>query len=530
MIFRGRNRRWLFALFATLMLSEITASAATPSSYPFGIIIRKSVLSKLVDTVNQHPQAFEIDQCFEGFGNIGQWTVRAEFTPKLSAPNWIARPQQAVLLQARLDEFTAKGKILEGCHPPKENANSPFIDFQVTLKKNSGPLPISVWFYPESFSIDVSSHILTQVADQVELTTTQLGSFNRELNLSYFKLSILSLVAEMGGKAFGDWLQYRLRGLAYAESLGEILTNPERPERFLRFQEGPLEIIHSYEHLDRLELAFAVFPRVTDFISISQNALEFYFNALFLNSQELGSLDPSQANLPFSAQVRGLRSGLIRNLPFTDAPFSPPPIPFHSSDFSLVLTEDLVNEALEKIYREDLLSFTTSIDLGQSTQGLINPELADIKVRLDLASRAAPQLKFQADRLNLNVSDYVLRLGTALEDRLIPSTQIEVGVNLSAELGFDSRRQNITLVMDPTSFAISLKERPGKRLRKLKDDDLVILKDLAEGFWRKFFETFPELALFSPVFESENALIEARGVQVHDRLIMMHFDAQGVRP
>jgi len=535
------NYRNSIGIAVVCMLCISSASAAATNQFSLGIVIRQGVLKKLAQIVNSTAEPLNLRYCMSSVPQLGKWTVDAEFSGQLSNSdsnsNWTSTNNGAVLLETQLQNLSIKGTLYRGCDYETLRDGSTgdlvisperrFTGFEVKQPDDNSSIPISVWFDPANFLAKANYISVVAAASIAQIKVEDLGVFSSALNGEDLKISIFTWLSELGGRAFGIWLKEQFRGMSYVENLGDLLREHRNRSELVQFEQGALKITHSKGILDQLELALAVYPRRLNSLFLSPKGIEFYFNALILNHEDL-----NQMNLPlsndrsdnFQTRVSALKQWLGSDLATEDTTFTRPQLPENQSDFSMFMTEPLVNHIMDRLYREDLLSFRTTVDLGESTQGLLIKELADVKMRLDLGSRRAPHLKFQADRLNLQVSDYILSLGTEIEDRIIPATHIQCSVNLAADLTFDSATRSITLVMDPNSFSINLQELHGNRKQKLEKEDLKLLEGLAKSFWEKYFQSYPKLALFRPVFQTDRATIRPLDLKVQDGMILMDFE------
>lgn len=526
-------------LLTAIVPQSVRADQVLNQSFPIGIIIRQSILSKLVELVNQSAQPFKLTTCIDSLPQVGRWTIDISYSLQLSGSDWVAMKSQAINLRSSVSQFYAEGTLYQGCvFEQKDTQLAPeliidpkneFAKFRVRQATPEAVIPVSVWFDPNSFTTKAEATSIDNISRAFTLEIDQLENLSFALNRDAMKAALLTWVAELGGHAFGTWLQARLRGLSYVEDLGQLISQAQNRKEWIHFQKGPFTVEHNPKHLEQLRLAFAVFPRRDRALQIRSSALEFYFNSLLFNSEDLAQIK-NGAPQSFSDHVLDFRQWLSSDAADLDAKFQTPPLIPSASDFTMFLSEDLVNHSLDKTYREDLFSFRTSVDLGDSTKGLLAKEVADVRLRLDLGSRKAPRLRFEADRLNLHVTDYVLSLGVEIEDRIIPSTHIQTTVDLAANLAFDPKSQSINLVMESESFQIQLEELHGKRQKRLLPEDLELLEGIAENFWKTYFTAQPQLALFRPVFEAENAEIEGLQPSVRDGMILMDFNLKSKKP
>ncbi len=527
----------ILILSSLILMFSMPLHAAPLKSFPVGVVVRKGVLTKIVQLINSRKEAFDLSYCVEDTPEIGTWSIRLQFKVQLQNPDWHNVNSQNLLLTSELKHFQGSGSVYTGCKLLSVEGRSEelvfdetrrFANFKIQKLEGSAPPPLLVWFDPGSFIAKSDYHSIVQVTKSLEVEIERLPILSQAANKEMIKNSVLTWVAELGGRAFGSWLQQQLRGMSYVENLEDLLNSYRGRKESITFEHGPLKMERL---LQELRLAFAVYPRTHESLFLNNNGVEFYFNALLLNDDDLDSLEATSSlhragTLLFNDRVEALRTWLESGARPAEAEFERPNFPEHSSDFSMFLTEGLVNHTMDRMYRQDLLNFKTTLDMGRSTHGLIAKEIADVRFRLDLGSRKAPQMKFEADRLNLHVADYILSLGTEIEDRIIPATHVLTTVDLSADLTFDTESKKISLVMEPESFSIQLEEMNGRRRRRLEQEDLDLVENVAQTFWQKYFANYPKLTLFRPVFEVENATIRPVDLRVRDGMILMDFSLQ----
>jgi hypothetical protein len=494
----------LFAVNKTPLLDAATQ--------PLGVIIRPSFFSRFATAFNQDSQ-IRMDDC------IGGRQIRGRITGQADEPRWVSSHQTKALLSLSFQELKFEGAIFLTCAAREEDR----IDLELALTE-----PASIQYRIDFFNFDVAAmeKDLPLVRDKLKPHFPRAPEIDLALQVKSIKSSLVRLASDSFNKFLGSWLEERLRGLAYAQSINELFETSDFWNEEIEIDQGAISLRNTAAGIEKDDLAFAFFPRSTDSVFVSTNQIEVYVNALFMDSEQIDRvMGKNRGNTLKSRQLtEQLKATVARQILAQDAVFRRPPLfPQDTGDLSLVLTEGLINEALRRVYQENLADFTTKIRMGRQVKGLITKEEQDVSVMVSLGSHSAPKIVFEPNQLKLKVSDYFLRLGTFLEDRLIPSTEIQAAVEISAALKVDFPSESVNLLVSPKTFEIGLSEET-QFSKKLSPKELRLMERLAKEIWEVFFSTYQELLLFPTLLETTQVNFKIADIEVQDELIFIHLN------
>ena len=479
----------LLASLLCLSAGELDATTNLPEAFPLGVILRPSLLEKIVDSFKKS-SSIKINACLDNrklFGHLNLTLQKAV---------WKAADEKNLIVLTSVSSMFFSGGFSFNCL----DSRAEIYTASATL---GAAVPIRLRLDPTNLRLTIDEFSVAAIEKNLKIELPELPNIQRaaeDLKL----LQILSgQLASKLNTFFSEMLETRFRGLVYAESVTELFSRSETWKRGVEIKRGSIRLRNKAPGPRNRELIFAFFPRSKDSIFVSDQQIELYVNAVFLSKEQaLKVIDNAQittnTDLVIAVEKRLKQAPAV----VADAKWARPQLPRSDADFSLFVTEGLFNEALMRIYQENLTDFEADIDMGKQVKGLLTKDEINLDVRIDLGSDTAPKLIFQPDFLSLQVSDYLLRLGAFIEDRLIPTTEIVANVQMTATPKIDFANQSVNLQIQPKSFRISLDEET--KFRKImKKDDLRLIERITNEIWEGFFSSFPELILFPTLVQTK---------------------------
>lgn len=534
-------------LIASFDMSHQQAQADAIEPELLGLVIRPQLIYHLVQQYGSSQDESPFNACLGlNEGSDNQLYLSGTFKTELRDPSWSSKKKGALVIQSVLKSLYITASIYKKC-PEELKSDSDEVQDQSLLAPKQedflgeisaatnlefSPLTLGVWILPyfdaqlgtnSRLKIEVTSDILPEQIEGLKFSSPDLPKIASLLNSDYGRSAILNASLKPLSLALTNFLNEKLRGLAFAESVLDLFQKGAIwSENGVSVQSGAVHLQNSARSLTRRELLFTFYPRSNGSIFIEPDQIELYANASFLGGKELDSLglegDKNQ-------RLQQLKKLIKTTSISSDAKLTRKPVTKTNSDITLIFTEKLVNKALQSIYLEDLLKFSSSIYLKDKVQGLLTKEPADLAVKVQLGSDTVPRLRFAPNQLSLEVSDYFLNIGTWLEDRLIPSTEIQAQVNVSAKIEVNPKTQSVNLVLDSKTFKIQLSESD-KTPAQLQGQELRLLEKVSKEVWANFFEEFPELPLFSTLFQAIGNSVHIQEVEVVDELILVHMNLE----
>jgi len=497
-----------------ILHSTAAFANAVPDVHPFplGVIIRQKFLDQIIDNYN-HNRSVQIQRC------IDNWQLNAKIDAPISDLSWQAIENKELIVNLEVQKIQIDGHFVPNCQNPDV---SKAVDFHIS---SNASLPLKIWLTPKTLSVRIDDLSLAALTKNLKFDSKNAPHISQILNNSEIKEALMQLVGTSLNNQLSQWARERLRGLVYyGESIKSLFAKSDVWKGGVQIEKGAIQLKNTASALEDKELAFAFYPRENGSLFMNQNQIEFYVNATFLTGEQIHKVLGDKNNLVKNQDLIEQLTKHMKDFPLSkDAEFKRPQIPHSNADVSLLLTQGLINEALRSIYQENLADFTTSINVGDQVKGLITKEDSNLSIRIELGSNKVPQLVFESNQLNLKVFDYFFRIGTWIEDRLIPSTEIQANVNISAGLKIDSPAQTVNLLVSPDTFNIKFSEQ-GKFERKLTSKDLELLENIANQIWRTFFKNYPELILFPTVFETSKLQLHIQDIEVQNEMILLHMN------
>ncbi|MDB5036898.1 MAG: hypothetical protein JWQ35_426 [Bacteriovoracaceae bacterium] len=511
-----------YICFGLHFFSQSTNAAdETPSVQPLGIVIRPNLVRKLIEQLNQiqnNNQNISFEFCLEESNAYFAFGLNALW----SDPKWINLSSSRAYIQAKVASLRAIGKYIAGCQidPVTKKitvtALPPLKFREATLEIANGNL--GILFEPQKMDLKIDRTEASEIASKMTLKIPEAPRLTEFFNSTSIREAILNKIFDLTESTISSWLTEKLRGLSFIQSAGEVLKdNPI-------WKTGPL-VQRSGVTLELAEpspsqqyLTFAFNPFRTNSFFTTSNGLELYFNATFLNADHLkalSGLEPTAQNS--EAVMEHARKALQNKALWTEGSFDRPILSASDSDFSLVIPTTLTNSAWGNFYQQRLLSLRLTVDIGKQTKGLIAAEEQNVSTVITINPQSAPKMTYEANRFKLDIENYVMNVGTHLEDRTIPSTQIQSHLTIAAALKVDPVRKMMKMALDPSQFELKLKDIKGR----LSDEEVALFEHLAKSIWTDFFKQNSEFEIFPTVFDPENLHMEIQNVTVSGASIVL---------
>jgi hypothetical protein len=146
----------------------------------------------------------------------------------------------------------------------------------------------------------------------------------------------------------------------------------------------------------------------------------------------------------------------------------------------------------------------------------------DVATVLTIKPDAAPSVNFLADQFKLEVKDYVMDVGTYIEDRIIPQSQIASHITLSAHLEVDAKKEKIKLLLNPEDLLLDLNDLKNR----LGAEEINFFKGVANGVWKDFLRKNSDLYLLPLVFRPEGLNVAVRQTKLDGKNIVLDLDLE----
>ncbi len=345
------------------------------------------------------------------------------------------------------------------------------------------------------------------------------------LSIPEFQSRIMSELVDNMSKFLTLWVRERLRNLVFSQSAFQVMEDQSLWQSGVLIEKGAIRL----ELLDAAPaqkgMTFAFYPRTQGSLLATQDAVQFFFNALLLNGSQVGALLSqknyslqSRSPLQLAEDFSSYLQHYYPELPQTQVP--PPTLNRSQSDMTLFLHQNLTNATLNLFYREGLLRFRATVDVGNSTMGIIADKAYDISTVISISPRSAPEVTFDQNLFRLNISGYRMNLGTWIEDRIIPSTEIEADVSVAAHLTVNSAKSSVMLEILPDDFLLSLKELKGR----MSSEDVDFFKTLANKVWIDYLHKNSELPLLPFLVNSSKTAADENSGKSTNPLSNLRYD------
>lgn len=478
--------------------------ASVPAALPLGIVIRPSLFSKVVrelSDMDQQGKPMQFSFCYGG--------VKSELTieGQWADPTWSLVNIETVYLSAAAKNVKLSVKAFESCEEDAKLTLNGYItltDGQIAGFWNAKEMTVQIQINAQDKSI--TPHLVNH------------SGINQLLQSNGTKDAIIQSIVDTASQQLTLWVREKLRGLIFTENAMSLMGDEPLLKSGVLLKKGAITLELDNPQPSQEHITFSFYPRKSASTFASESALEFYFNASFFDVdhiKSLSGLDPM--NTQPQLLMNRLQQALVGPESISDAPITRPNLSSSQGDLTLVLPEILINQALSTFYREGLLRFKTTVGIGEQTKGIIAKEAYDVATVLTINPNSAPSVSFLPDQFKLDVKDYVTDIGTWIEDRIIPSSQIASSVRISAQLKIDSGRKTVNLALKPQDFLLELKDLKGR----LNEKEIDFFRTVANGVWKDFLTKNSELILFPLVFNSEGLGLEIVQATVDGQAILL---------
>jgi hypothetical protein len=525
-------RRFLFT--ALFIASTYQNFLFAEEVYPLGLVVRPKFVDRLIQQLNAQkrsiPIRFESD-LFAMSGSIqGVW--ESTWTENSGRLIFITHLRN---LNISGDLFTHDSKGDWVYIQPKTHSMAAAIDYlplavvidPITLEINLSLIlddDYLVKSLPENkmrTKEDTEAAVRNLILNKMALGISGLKEINELLNLPDAKQKVLDAILKEGGKGLTQYFQETIFGLGYGELLSKATPLSPLWRQGPLFQKNAVTLELAEPTARQREIAFAFHRFAENGIVATTDHLEFYVNARFLTHDLFGSLTGLNTNFTDSETLLNRSMDYLKNNPaHFAADWRRPQFAKSEYELSLVIPKSLTDLALSTVYKEGLTRFRFKLNVGQTTKALLSEEAPEAYMVVNINPNQAPKLDFDADRLQLDISDYSLDLGTFIEDRIIPQTSLKTRTNISAELTVDNTAQYLNLQLKPETFQIDLEDPKGR----LNEKERAVFKEVSQNVWKEFLNSYSELNLFKTVINTERAPIIIKNVQVSGKNILLDLD------
>jgi hypothetical protein len=511
--------RFKISILISFFSSILTFAAEV---HPLGIVIRPNLVRKVIAELNSRRAEnrgirFPIcsDNRYFEFSFLANW----------SDAKWVNLGGNRVYLSTVITDFKASGKYFEGCQ-----INSKTGDIEITapndVKTYAATLDIQqaqfgFQFDPQTMFLEVDRKMIATAIPTMTIQVENAPAISDLLNPTGIREALLNQILDVAQSSISKWLKEKLRGLAFVQSAGEVLKDNPIWKAGTLIDNGAITMEFAERNSSQQFLTFAFNPFKNKSAFATPNGLELYFNADFLDIDQLRKLSGINPTLQNSGAVlEQTRMTMADPAQWSDATFDRPELQSSSSDLSLVIPGNLMDDAWTKFYRERLLNMRLTGNIGRQTKGLITDEEEKVHYRVTISPQTAPRMLFQPDRLRLEVENYVMDFKTLLEDREIPSTQIESQISVGASLGVDPQRRIVKMVLDPSQFSLKLRDLKNR----FSDDEMLLFENIAKTIWHDFLKNYAEFEIFPTVMDTGNLPIEIQRVSVTGSSVVLDIN------
>lgn len=508
----------LFILFASAFVYPTQAS--TIQARPFGVVIHRSLIENLIQFLSAESYPLEFDEC------LHHQRIKGTINFSATKPIWRGAPTQSskpIYIETIVNDFNFRGFIAQEC----QSLPQPTDYYRVHLKDQK----MGLWINGSTMDISFHRPHLNFNPDNLKIF---IGAQEQPLQLlaNTEKQAIIHIIAAVAEKKMSELFKKQLRGLNFAEPLENIMGPGSLWSEGVKIQKGSIRLENEGASKEQKRVSFLLFNEPDDphqnnqaLVYSNENFLEMYFHSAFLDSSDVVKLSKLPEEEDFGHHLQSLETRLKFQEIRSSIPFERPPLPKINNDLSLVISNELMNDALKAIYLEGMLRFSTYINLGEQTKDLLYHQAPPVETRIRINPESAPQMKFNVDTMQISVTDYSLDLGTWMEDRLIPSEQINASVSLFSSLHVDTDNETINLKIDSKTFRITLESL----FHRMGESELHIVETLTNQVWDHFFEAYPELVLFPTLIRTKHMPFKIVSIEVSPKytLIGMNVDYEG---
>ncbi len=524
-----RSKIHILLLSLGLILSKAHDSEAAFPSHPLGIMLRPGLVSKLLNHFNDkmkmgEPIVFDfchlshyIKVSLSGMAGRFEWNGETNALIILHIDNLRAAGEHIDQCEIKEDPVTKETKIIVANSKPKQR-----IDIEI------GPSKLGFTLNPRTMGIDFDSNSLNTARSQfsIKLPSSDknektYAALEREINSpAILDFAFDALTTELK-KYFSNYLLSTLRGLSFNEVAGKLLENNPLFQDEPILNSGGIQItLEAPSPKQKLiTLAFAPFKNPAAFTS--REGFELYLNAGFFSSDQVQILTGLD---PLKAERKSVKAALDQILsdPARQPEFNSdrPSLSKSTADFSLMVPLSLIDTALTQIYRERLLGFRLKTDLGKQTKGIIAENEQDVSLMVTISPQSTPQLKFEADTLQVEVKDYLMDIGTYIEDRIIPSTQISNLVKIGAGLKVDAENGTVNLILKHDQFEVKLEDKK----ERLGEKSISFLQKIANSTWSDFLSSYSELVLFPTVIKPSDMELKIESISLNRNSLVLDMN------
>ena len=505
--------RFKFLLFFIFSFPSFAFSQENPHAYPLGVVFRPAFFRHFLEAFNQQNQSIDIDKCLDEDWNI---SLAGKLSADISLPSFTPK-SRSLALETQILNLNFKGQIYQGCSPyPTRPLSGPF-----TLDLDCAHFKFFI--SPEDLSLKIEKEDLRALSKNIKLHLSASEKISEVLNRIPWQESVVTAIVKQIENRFSNEVHDKLRGLIFLQSIYDATADSAIWKEGPILQRGALTLELAPGTKEQRDILFGFVPFAKNSLTVSPVGVEFYVNALFLTHDHLKSL-ADLAPLKMQKNISQLdltKSALAQSPSWLPSTYLPVSVPEKSeSEISTILPGSLINEAFNTVYKARLLGFFAKNNLAEQTKNLVAENAPPVYQVIKMNPKAAPKIYFQPDRLQLEVKDYSLEVGTYIEDRMIPSTQVSADAKVSVTLKIDNKTQMLNIVLLPDTFEVSLKDLKNR----LGTKEIEIFKKVAEGLWGDFIKANPELALFPTVIESEKAPVEISNISVQGENLLLDMN------
>ncbi|MBN8555530.1 MAG: hypothetical protein J0L93_08810 [Deltaproteobacteria bacterium] len=502
--------RFKFFIFFSLLVPTFGFPQENPHAHTLGVVFRPTFFKHFLEAFNQQNQSIEINECLDEDWNI---SLVGRVSADISLPSFTPK-SRSLALETQILNLNFDGMIYQGCGSSQSRPlTSPF-------SINLDCANLKFFVAPEDLSLKVEKEELGSISKNLKLDIHKFPKISTILNTIPWQESVVTTIVKKIENRFSDQIHDKLRGLIFLQSIYDATADSAIWKEGPILQRGALTLEFAPGSKEQRDILFGFVPFSKNSLTVSPMGVEFYVNALFLNHDHLKSMaEIAPLRMDKMASRLDITKSALQTAPsWLPSNYSPVSVPQESeSEISTILPASLINEAFNTVYKARLLGFVAKNNLAEQTKNLVVKDAPSVYQIIKMNPKAAPKIYFKPDRLQLEVKGYSLEVGTFIEDRMIPSTQVNADAKVSVTLKIDNKTQMLNIVLLPETFEVTLKDLKNR----LGEKEIEIFTKVAEGLWGDFIKSNPELALFPTVIESETAPIEISKITVQgDNLLL----------
>lgn len=505
-------------IFKSILISSLffVSGFAWASTHDISVFLRPRLVDSLIEIYNTSQSPFHIDSCLEN-----QWQplrVQADVQAKLGQAQWTAPDSlenQYLKIDFPVQSLQVDAGLQIGCDDPMAAR----IPFRASLTQ---PLRLELGVEPQSgpqLRIAIAEKSIRDLIDSLKILSPESPRFEALLQEKALRTQLALAVRRFLQDRLTSWTNEMFRGLVFAQSIPDLLLQSSVWSGGIAVQKGSLILSNAAPAIHRKQLYFGFYPQGQNYCEIIPEGIAFFAEAQFLGEDELKTRFGSRWS---EVKTQEIKDELLDELDRASKK-SQKTFPAAEADFTLTFPESLINDALKRIYLEDLLRFDTRLKFGEQIQGKLTKNTEDLDIRVELGSETIPQIKFLSNALELTVRDYFLKIGTWMEDRLIPSSELTADVNVQARFIVDNQKKTLNLALDPESFQIKLQEKQRPSM-SFDEDSLQLLAEVAEDVWVSFFSEYQDLTLFPSLIETDILDLEIVKTELWNGNVLAHIN------